>query len=423
LALEETVWLGSLSLVTGEDRRSIARKTFRCELFANSFGGIMEAGFSTFVLLLAIRVYGANDYEKALLAGSMSAGLLIAPFGLSLMRATGWTINWIACGLMAFTGFCLLLVFSSDSLPLYVTGIVLAQIALSQQFTLRAQIQTANYPSAERGRRVAWNFILLALTSMATSFGFGVFLDNRMEDHSWIFGVMAVASFLTAASLALVPAGKLSEDSNKGFLASLKLVKRDSLFGMVLLGWMLLGMGWLSTLPLRIEYLVSKEGLNLSNRDIAIVTLVIPSLAKVLSLRWFGGLFDRWNFVPFRITLNCLLIVSLLLFFYAQDFPTLCLAAIFNGLAFAGSSIAWSLWVSRIAPVGQEATYMSVHSAMTGVRGLVAPFLGYFLLVHYGFQVAAWIAVAFLALSSLCFYSIRQNNRFEHPHDSRAWKS
>jgi hypothetical protein len=37
--------------------------------------------------------------------------------------------------------------------------------------------------------------------------------------------------------------------------------------------------------------------------------------------------------------------------------------------------VAWSLWVTKIAPPGQVADYMSVHTFMTGVRGLLAPML------------------------------------------------
>lgn len=388
-----------------------ANKTFRCELFASTSGGILEAGFSTFALLLAIRAYEASVFEKAILAGSMSAGLLIAPLGLSLMRRTRWSVNWIACSLMVLTGICLLVVFASDSLGLYITGIAFAQITIAQQYTLRLHLHTTNYPAAERGRRLSWNFIVLASSCMVSSYGFGLFLDNWWEERSWVFGIMAVAAVFSALALALIPASRLPDDSGTGLQASFRLMHGDRLFAMILLGWMLLGVGWLTTLPLRIEYLSMKEGLNLTNSEIALLTLVIPSLAKIISLRWWGGLFDRSSFIPFRVTLNFFLIGAVLLFFHAKDFYVLCIASVFTGLAFAGSSIAWSLWVTRVAPPGREAAYMSVHMALTGVRGMIAPFLGYYLFIQTGFRETAWISVGFLILSTICFLTIRNHPR------------
>lgn len=411
LSLARNHSLDFLTGVTEPNRDAIARRTFRCELFASPSGGILEAGFSTFVILLAIRAYGASEYEKAILAGSMSAGLLMAPFALSLMRATRCPVNWIACGLMVFTGICLLVVFATKSLEAYVAGLAFAQIAIAQQYTLRIHVHTTNYPAAERGRRLAWIFIFGAASCIVSSYGFGVFLDHRWEDRSWVFAVMALAAFFFAFMLALIPSERLPDDAKTGPRAIFRLIRGDRLFGMILLGWMLLGLGWLTTVPLRIEYLGSEEGLDLTNSEIALLTLVIPSLAKILSLRWFGGFFDRSNFVPFRITLNFFLIAAVLLFFHAKDFYVLCLASVFTGLAFGGSSIAWSLWVTRVAPPGKEAAYMSAHVALTGVRGIVAPFLGYYLLSQIGFSKTAWISSGFLILSTICFLKIRNHNR------------
>ena len=413
--LLETSLLDLRSDVNEPKSAAIARTTFRCELLANAFAGILQAGFSTFALLLAIRAYDANEYEKAILAGAMSAGLLVAPVGLSLMRATRYSVNRLACGLMLFAGLCLLVVFSTQSLLVYVTGLALAQIAMAQQYTLRIHVHTTNYSAAERGRRLAWIFMVAGLSSIASSYGFGLFLDYRWDDYSWVFAILALASILCGSTLALIPTDRLRGDSQAGLglRASLRMVRGDKLFAIILLGWMLLGLGWILTAPLRIEYLSAEEGLNMSNSEIALLTVAIPSLTEILFLRLFGGLFDRTNFVPFRISLNFFLILSILLFFHGKTFPTLCIASVFTGLAFAGSSIAWSLWVTRLASSGKEAAYMSIHVALTGVRGMAAPFLGYYLLLQIGYEGAAWVATGFLILSTFCFLAVRKNKRLD----------
>jgi MFS family permease len=411
--LPEIIHSIEMSMVRELDRDAVARRTFRCELFASPSGGVLEAGFSTFVILLAIRDYGASEYEKAVLAASMSAGLLVAPLGLSLMRATRYPVNWIACALMLLTGICLLVVFVTNSLTAYVVGLAVAQISIAQQYTLRLHIHANNYRSSERGRRLSWILILGAFSCMGCSYVFGWFLDNHWEHRDWIFAFMVLASIGCAMALVRIPSSKLPDDDQDGTLASFRLVWSDKLFAVILLGWMLLGLGWLTTVPLRIEYLASSESLNLSNSEIALLTLVIPSLAKILSLRLFGDLFDRSNFVPFRIVLNFFLIASVLLFFHSTSFPALCLASIFTGIAFGGSSIAWSLWVTRVAPPGKEAAYMSAHVALTGVRGLIAPFWCYYLLTKTSFSSVACISAGFLILSTICFLGIWSHKRLK----------
>ena len=43
----------------------------------------------------------------------------------------------------------------------------------------------------------------------------------------------------------------------------------------MLLAWMVMGMGIIATLPLRIEYLSGTGGLDLTNEQIALVTVIV----------------------------------------------------------------------------------------------------------------------------------------------------
>ncbi len=374
--------------------------------------GILEAGFSTFALLLAIRAYEATAYGKATLAAGISIGLLLSPMILSLVRATRLPVNMICSGLMIFAGACLVGVSLTESVVPYVAGLALAQIAIAQLPSLLIQVHSSNYPEGDRGKLVSWNFIVSATAAMLVSYAFGAFLDHRWEDRSWIFTTMGFASFAGAIALGRLPSRPLPIDLAMGFRASFQLIHQDRLFAIILLGWMLLGLGWLTTLPLRIEYLGGTQGgLDFSNQEIAILIMVIPSLARIASSRFWGHLFDRLRFVTFRIALNLCLLFSVILFFNANDFYALCLASIFTGIAFGGSSIAWSLWVTRLAPAGKEAAYMSVHVALTGVRGMMAPFWGYYLFTQVGFRQTAWISAGFLVLSTVCFLMIRKHHR------------
>ena len=79
---------------------------------------------------------------------------------------------------------------------------------------------------------------------------------------------------------------------------------QDFLFVKILLAWMILGFGAIMTFPLRIEYLSREDQLNLSNQEIAFITVAIFFGAKVMSMYMWGKLFDRMHFMKFRILLN-----------------------------------------------------------------------------------------------------------------------
>jgi len=87
------------------------------------------------------------------------------------------------------------------------------------------------------------------------------------------------------------------------------------------------------------------------------------------------------------------------------------LGAALAGVGVGGSKIAWSLWVTKLAPAGMEARYMGAHVALTGLRGALAPFLGYWLLGLLGYEGVAWFSVALVSLSTLLFLRLLSNQR------------
>ena len=74
------------------------------------------------------------------------------------------------------------------------------------------------------------------------------------------------------------------------------------------------------TFPLRIEYLSREDQLNLSNQEIAVVTVMIFFGAKVLSMFLWGKLFDQMHFMKFRILLNIQMIIAILIYFNSSGF-------------------------------------------------------------------------------------------------------
>jgi MFS family permease len=393
------------------DKTKLSKKTFQLDLINSSMGGILEVGFGTFSILIAIRFLDAPDLIKAILASGVSAGLLLVPFMQRIAALSRLCVSSFCAGLMLICGGCLFLAAHMTNPWLLAWALFVAQVCFSQLPGFMIQVYSRNYSPKERGKKLSWNFILSAFIGMILSYGAGNYLDRQSAEPSWIFMSMALVSLSSALALYVIPSQPIDKGQRAyGVMDSLATLKEDRLFASMLLAWMVMGLGIIMTLPLRIEYLGGTGGLNLSNEQIALVTVVIFSIARIISSRLWGELFDRVRFLYFRITLNLILIAATLVYFNADGLMGVSLGAGLAGVGVGGSKIAWSLWVTKLAPAGMEARYMGAHVALTGFRGALAPFLGYWLLGLLGYQGVAWFSVALVTLSTLLFLRL-----FSHP--------
>ncbi len=394
------------------EKKNVSTQTFRLDLINSSLGGILEVGFGTFAILIAIRFLGAPDMIKAVLASGVSAGLLLVPHMQRLAVWTQLSASRFCASLMLI---CALLLFASGYLShvwLLAAALFLAQVCFSQLPGFMIQVYSRNYGSKERGKRLSWNFILSALIGMILSYVGGSYLDGQSADPGLIFRIMGMVSLASALALFLIPSQPIKKGKHtQGLMDSLNLLKEDRLFASMLLAWMIMGLGIIMTLPLRIEYLGGESGLHLTNEQIALVTVVVFSIARILSSRLWGELFDRVRFLSYRISLNLLLISATVLYFHAESIIGVSIGAALAGVGVGGSKIAWSLWVTKLAPEGMEARYMGAHVALTGLRGALAPFLGYWLLGILGYHGVAWFSVALVTLSTLLFFRLFSHQR------------
>ena len=394
------------------EKKNVSTQTFRLDLINSSLGGILEVGFGTFAILIAIRFLGAPDMIKAVLASGVSAGLLLVPHMQRLAVWSQLSASRFCASLMLI---CALLLFASGYLShvwLLAAALFLAQVCFSQLPGFMIQVYSRNYGSKERGKRLSWNFIVSALIGMILSYVGGSYLDGQSADPGLIFRIMGMVSLASALALFLIPSQPIKKGKHtQGLMDSLNLLKEDRLFASMLLAWMIMGLGIIMTLPLRIEYLGGESGLHLTNEQIALVTVVVFSIARILSSRLWGELFDRVRFLSYRISLNLLLISATLVYFHAESIIGVSIGAALAGVGVGGSKIAWSLWVTKLAPEGMEARYMGAHVALTGLRGALAPFLGYWLLGILGYHGVAWFSVALVTLSTLLFFRLFSHQR------------
>jgi MFS family permease len=168
---------------------------------------------------------------------------------------------------------------------------------------------------------------------------------------------------------------------------------------------MLMGFANLMMLPLRVEYLANPKyhagQVAMSVGMVAFLTGVIPNLARLVLSPVWGYLFDHMNFFALRVTLNCGFATGILAFFLSDSFWGFVAGAIVFGISNAGGDVAWSLWVTKFAPPDRVADYMSAHTFLTGVRGVLAPLCGFYLVKLWPLGALAAVSSALIAAATL----------------------
>ncbi len=389
--------------MTALDRTQI---TFRYEHWRALCTGILEAAGSTFLLLIAVRGFQAGPVAKALVAGGGSVGLLLAPWLVSRVEASGWPVAKAASRLAAVGALSLGVMALVPVLPVYVLGCVVALTTASAAIPLLTQIYQENYPERERGRRFARTTMIRIAVAAIFSDLAGRVLSRHFDHFRWLLVVFAVAAALASYCLSQLPSRSLTASGGTHPFHALRYVRTDRLFRLTLISWIFLGFATLMMAPLRVEYLanpkygVTVNGELLTAGTIALLTGVIPNIARLILNPIWGWLFDHKNFFVLRITLNFGFAAGILSFFATGSLTGLIVGGIVFGISNAGADVAWSLWVTKFAPPDRVADYMAVHTFFTGVRGVFAPMAAFYLVSRLPFPVLGWISVGLILIGS-----------------------
>jgi hypothetical protein len=395
---------------------SRTERTYRFELWRATTGGILETAGSTFLLLIAVQWFKAGALPKALVAAGGSLGLLLTPLVVSAVTAAGWPPARAAAGVLAIGAVNFLVAAGWPWLPVYVLCSVVAMATSAAIIPLLTHMYQENYPERQRGRRFSRTVMIRIATAALFSKLAGDALSGRLGSFPLLLLIFGGALGFASFCLWRCPTHPISPDGGAHPLRALRYVRDDALFRRTLISWMLMGFANLMMLPLRVEYLANPkyhaDQKAMAVAMIALLTGVIPNLARLVLSPFWGHLFDHMNFFALRVTLNIGFALGILAFFASESFTGMVLGAIIFGAASAGGDVAWSLWVTKLAPPSRVADYMSVHTFLTGVRGVLAPLCGFYFVSGISFGALAGISSGFIvAASALLVPEIKQGRR------------
>ncbi|MDF3129238.1 MFS transporter [Kiritimatiellaeota bacterium B1221] len=386
---------------------ALADRTYFWERIRSLFTGFIEIIWqpgAAVALLVAIRHFELGTVPKSIISASGPIGFLLTPLSLSLFAHSRLPIQKAMALLFILTGLLLFLIPWVPGAMAYVVLVSLAHIVMVQYTPMYTEMYSNHFTTTQRGHRISTVFIIAGAVSVVANIVAGELLDFELGLYKHLMVMAAICCGFSAWSLWQIPSDPLLPEQVGHPLKNLSLAWRDKLFGWLLSSWMLLGFGNLMTLPLRTEYMANPRfGIDASNQMILFITGAVPLLCRLLASRMLGKMFDRWNLVKLRMMLNILFLVSVLLFFSTTHLWVMGISMALLGTAMAGGRIAWSLWVTKLAGPGQTSAYMSVHMFMTGLRGTLAPFIGFALIECFSAKEVSWMGVSLIVLSTLMF--------------------
>jgi MFS family permease len=380
----------------------VTQLTYHYDRLRSIPAGMLESAGSTFLLLIAVQAYQAGATEKALIAAGGNIGMLLTPLVVQTVERCRWTTSRAAAFIAMFGSLCF---FAAGMIPLLLAFVICsaAAVACTQALIpLMTQVYQDNYGPRERGRYYSRALVFRVAASAVFAELAGRFLTENMAWFSWLLVVFAAALAVSGFFLIRIPARPLTPSGSTHPLRAVRYVLKDRVFSWTLVVWMLMGFANLMMMPLRVEYLANPSyGLSLNAQQVALLTSVIPSVARLVMGPVWGWLFDRANFFVLRMVLNLGFALGIATFFTGGSTAGLVAGAVIFGVSASGGDLAWSLWVTKFAPAERVADYMSVHTFLTGVRGVVAPMVAFQLVASLSLVGLGWLSAALILVATL----------------------
>jgi len=383
-----------------------ARRTFILDNLRAWPGGCLETLAMTFVVLIAVRVFEADAWQKATLVAASSCGLLLSLFPVQLVRRTGISVNlgtallWIISA-----GGLAVAVIGGGSFMVFLPAMVVALLCITLSIPLMSQIYRKHYPDRSRGRLFASTAVVRKASALIMALVFGKVLENDLDNFRLILLIYAICCVLMASCVLAIKPVYLRRSNQVRLFGALEHLRKDRVFRSLLTSWMILGFGNLLCWSIFVEYVSNPDyGYELTEFTIAFITGSLPEIMFLLTVVIWGIVFDRVNFFLVRMILNAFFMGGVLFYFFGQGMWALCIGISLHGIGRAGGNIAWSLWVTKFAKADQVAEYMSVHTFMCGVRGVIAPFVAFPVIALLGPRVIGGAGFILIMIATLMIW-------------------
>jgi MFS family permease len=386
-------------MVPAVESQDIAARTLVLERYRAVTTGFYEAVQNVFLLLILVRYFNGSAFEKSLVASAPQMGLLFAPLVIFAARRLVFTVAQCAAALFWLAGLSMCVASLAQSGLSFAICASLSIVLCAATIPLFTTIYAQNYSATTRGRDFSRSNIIRIGASIAFATVAGSFLSGNLDQYPFLLLLVAL-SMVGAGVLAYRLPVQVGVSETKPLFACFRYLKTDPILRETTVAWMLLGFAFLMMVPLRVEYLAHESyGLKLSEGQVAFLLSVVPNISRLISNPFWGRVFDKVDFFTLRIILNLTFLIGMLGFFASDSWLLLVISAAVFGIGTSGGDLAWNLWVTKFAPAEKVSDYMAVHVFFTGIRGILAPPVGFFLAQYLSLQQMSFLSAGMMVLS------------------------
>ncbi len=380
-------WLAGLSRGT--------RLTMRREMLATVPWGIVAATLNPGICALVGRkALGMDDDVLALLAVCSSTGMLCAGFLVGFLNHIGkiHALKWIVAGVSVILLSIALTGGRGWSAHLFLVQVLLCQIGAGLLVTLRSSIWRLNYPEVHRGKIVVFFGLCLTITNSLTVFILTSAMDVFNLSYRGVFliaGIVALAGAYLFSKIRVRHEAGVLKRLREGvvllprlrLLASLEVLKTDKRFRKFMSWQMLNGFATLLVETYLLIIILNDEfhcGWLMGGSAVAAVPFFVAGVSSLL----FARLFDRYDIFTMRALGALIWFLSRATLFVGVLMGSLGMiffSRVIAGIAGGCGRLNWGLGHMAFAKPEQDTLYMGVHVSLTGLRGILGPFVGYML--------------------------------------------
>jgi len=417
-----------------EDLSRIARLTLRRELTASvPLAAVLAVLGSAFCGFIGRKALNMSDAFLATLIACNMMGLLtagsIAGFFhhrpkakilaaiLSIVSLVLFTISLIPKSVfITKLGTCLFLV-----------QVFVAQLGIALVITLRTSIWRANYPARHRAKVVVLVNLCATFAGAGAIWIFTAAMDNFSLPFQAVYFVSGLMGIVAAFCFHRIRIQRErqtlqrlrvdAKNDSHPLLEGLSILKTDSWFRRFMAWQMLNGFSTLLIEGPVIIIIISdvfKSNWLQGGSALVAVPLVLTGLA---GLAW-AQIFDRVDIFTARFygaiawSLSRIVLMAGVLY---GNMAIVILSRFLAGIAMGMGRLSWRLGHMEFAPPERDSMYMGAHVGLTGIRGVIAPFLGIYL-YHLDFLAPHGIWLIYLtaigqALAACGFLHMRKNTK------------
>lgn len=365
-----------------------ARDAYSKDAMSGMLVAVMSGCTGPFIAVIARETLHATPLELAIISMAPVSGNLFSLFWANMMEGrrkmpfavASWAISRAIFALFYFV----------TSAPVFVLVFLLSNIAASVAGPAYSALMKEVYPDGDRAKIMGFARVITFASYLIVTPAAGWLLKLDKHAYRFAFPVAAIFGVVSALIFNKIKAHERTGDSSvpvHHFLwNSLKIIWHDPGFRWFSGAIFIYGFANFLISPIYAMYQVDFLGVD---TRWAGVYSTISSLLMIIAYFYWGGFIDRRK--PEKvIAYQALFFAGIPLGYALATQPWMLIpSAILSGILNAGVDLAYFNGVLHFAPTECLTQYQAIFALLMGVRGIVAPLLGAFLVRNHVYGLAS----------------------------------